>query len=113
MLQVNAFDRDQGENADFLYLISSEMPEGAFLIDPRTGWITVRDQEMLDREVRTKIRLTIQAVEKVEPYGRKNQKPSSVEIEITLLDANGIHLGFSIFIFIFIFRINGICFELF
>lgn len=88
ILQVNALDRDQGENADFLYIISKEMPEGAFLIDPRTGWITVRDQELLDREVRTKIRLTIQAVEKVEPYGKKNQKPSSVEIEITLLDAN-------------------------
>lgn len=88
VLQVNALDRDQGENADFLYVISKEMPEGAFLIDPRTGWITVRDQELLDREVRTKIRITIQAVEKIEPYGKKNQKPSSVEIEITLLDAN-------------------------
>lgn len=88
VLQVNALDRDQGENADFLYIISREVPEGAFLIDPRTGWITVRDQELLDREVRTKIRITIQAIEKVEPYGKKNLKPSSVEIEITLLDAN-------------------------
>lgn len=40
VLQVNAIDRDQGENADFLYVISEEMPDGAFLIDPRTGWIT-------------------------------------------------------------------------
>lgn len=88
VLQVNALDRDQGENADFLYIISKETPEGAFLIDPRTGWITVRDQELLDREIRTKIRITIQAIEKIEPHGKKNQKPSSVEIEITLLDAN-------------------------
>lgn len=88
VLQVNAIDRDQGENADFLYMISDEVPEGAFLIDPRTGWITVRDQELLDREVRNKISLTIQAIEKAEPFGTKNQDPSSVQIEITLLDAN-------------------------
>lgn len=88
VLQVIAIDRDQGENADFLYIISEETPNGAFLIDPRTGWITVRDQELLDREVRTKISITIQAIEKVEVYGDRNQKPSTVHIEITLLDAN-------------------------
>lgn len=88
MLQVNALDRDQGDNADFLYVIARETPEGAFLIDPRTGWITVRDQELLDREVRTKIRLIIEAIEKIEPYEKSNQKPSTVQIEITLLDAN-------------------------
>lgn len=88
VLQVNAMDRDQGENADFLYIISEETPNGAFLIDPRTGWITVRDQELLDREIRSKISMIIQAIEKIEPYGDKNQKPSTVQIEITLLDAN-------------------------
>lgn len=88
VLQVIAIDRDQNENADFLYIISEETPNGAFLIDPRTGWITVRDQELLDREVRTKISITIQAIEKVEVYGDRNQRPSTVHIEITLLDAN-------------------------
>lgn len=88
VLQVIAIDRDQGENADFLYIISEETPNGAFLIDPRTGWITVRDQELLDREVRSKISITIQAIEKVEVHGDRNQKPSTVHIEITLLDAN-------------------------
>lgn len=88
VLQVNAVDRDQGDNADFIFAISDEDPEGAFLIDQRTGWITVRDQELLDREVRNKITMKIQAIEKVEPYGSENQLPSYVQIEILLLDAN-------------------------
>lgn len=88
VLQVVAVDRDQGENADFLYVVGDEEPEGAFSIDPRTGWITVRDQELLDREMRQRIRMNIQAVEKIEPYGQPNQEPSFVQIEVTLLDAN-------------------------
>lgn len=88
VLQVNAIDRDQGENADFIFIISEETPAGAFLIDQRTGWITVRDQELLDREVRDKIAMTINAIEKVEPYEDKNQESSSVQIDIMLLDAN-------------------------
>lgn len=88
VLQVNAIDRDQGENADFIFVISEESPEGAFLIDQRTGWITVRDQELLDREARNKIAIIVQAIEKIEPYGDVNQEPSSVQIEIMLLDAN-------------------------
>lgn len=88
VLQVNAIDRDQGENADFIFVISDESPEGAFLIDQRTGWITVRDQELLDREVRNKIAMTVQAIEKIEPYGDANQESSFVQIEVMLLDAN-------------------------
>lgn len=88
VLQVNAIDRDQGENADFLYMISEENPDGAFLIDPRTGWITVRDQELLDREMRPRITMSVQAIEKQEPFGNKNQEASSVQVEVTLLDTN-------------------------
>ena len=88
VLQVNAIDRDQGENADFLYVMSEEEPSGAFLIDPRTGWITVRDQELLDREARSSITMSIQAVEKQEPYGDPNLDASSVQVEVTLLDSN-------------------------
>lgn len=88
VLQVNAMDRDQGENADFLYFINHEDPAGAFLIDPRTGWITVRDQELLDREMRSTITINIQAIEKLEPYEKSGMEPSSVDVEVTLLDAN-------------------------
>lgn len=88
VLQVNAIDRDQGENADFLYMISAEEPEGTFLIDPRTGWITVRDQELLDREMRPRVTMTIEAIEKKEPHGDRLVAPSSVQVEVALLDAN-------------------------
>lgn len=88
VLQVNAMDRDQGENADFLYFINHEDPPGAFLIDPRTGWITVRDQDLLDREARTTITMNIQAIEKLEPFEESGMDPSSVDVEVTLLDAN-------------------------
>lgn len=37
-----ATDKDQGENGEFTYQLND--PEGAFSIDPRTGWLTVRNQ---------------------------------------------------------------------
>lgn len=37
-----ATDKDQGDNGEFTYQLSD--PEGAFTIDPRTGWLTVRNQ---------------------------------------------------------------------
>lgn len=37
-----ATDRDQGENGEFLYQLQDS--HGAFSIDPRSGWLTVRDQ---------------------------------------------------------------------
>lgn len=88
VLQVNAIDPDQGENADFMYFLTHEEPAGAFLIDARTGWITVRDQEMLDREMRSRITMSIQAIEKLEPYEKSNTEPSMVQVDVTLLDAN-------------------------
>lgn len=42
VLQVMATDRDQGDNGEFIYQLSD--PEGAFSIDPRSGWLTVRNQ---------------------------------------------------------------------
>lgn len=88
VLQVNAIDRDQGENAEFYYQIVKEEPPGAFVIDSRTGWLTVRDQELLDREVRTSIKLTIQAVEKQPPHDLREFDAGIVEAEIFLLDSN-------------------------
>lgn len=37
-----ASDKDQGDNGEFTYQLND--PEGAFIIDPRTGWLTVRNQ---------------------------------------------------------------------
>ncbi|XP_061400687.1 cadherin-89D, partial [Musca vetustissima] len=93
VLQVNAVDRDQGENAEFLYKLK-EKPDakGAFCIDSRTGWITVRDDRLLDREKRKSIHLEVEALERMPSYmddiNSKKPAPNSVKVEITLLDQN-------------------------
>lgn len=93
VLQVNAIDRDQGENGEFLYNLK-EKPEayGAFRIDSRTGWIMVRDDRLLDREKRKSIQLEVEALERTPSYMDEKHvlrpKPTSVRVEITLLDTN-------------------------
>ncbi|KAG6460578.1 hypothetical protein O3G_MSEX012073 [Manduca sexta] len=62
VLQVMATDKDQGENGEFTYQLNDQ--EGAFSIDPRTGWLTVRNQSVLDREVHSSIRMKVFAKEK-------------------------------------------------
>lgn len=42
VLQVMASDKDQGDNGEFTYQLND--PIAAFSIDPRTGWLTVRNQ---------------------------------------------------------------------
>lgn len=88
VLQVQAIDRDQGENAEFTYQISEETPSGAFVVDARSGWITVRDQELLDRERRTSITMSIRAVEREQPYREREAGVGVVLVEVTLLDSN-------------------------
>lgn len=88
VLQVNAIDRDQGENSDFFYQIFDEKPEGAFTIDPRSGWLTVQDQSLLDRESRNSITMMVKAIEKAEPYQAREPGSGKVTVEITLLDSN-------------------------
>ena len=89
VLQVNALDRDQGENSLFFYKIFKEEPAGAFSVDPQSGWMTVKNQSLLDREERASVKLLIQAVEKVKPYSKREVTADShVAVEITLLDAN-------------------------
>ncbi|XP_053945491.1 cadherin-89D [Anastrepha ludens] len=93
VLQVNAIDRDQGENAEFLYQLTEE-PEAAdaFRIDARTGWITVNDDRLLDREQRKSLHLMVEAIERNPPYitdaNLRKPGPNRVKVEITLLDTN-------------------------
>lgn len=88
VLQVNAFDRDQSENAEFYYSIVEEIPPGAFSIDSRTGWITVKEQALLDRESRGSIMMIVKAIEKHPPHEKRALKDGSVRVDITLLDSN-------------------------
>lgn len=61
------------------------------MVDSRTGWMTVKNQTLLDREERSSVKLLIQAVEKAKPYDRRAgavPETATVAVEITLLDAN-------------------------
>ncbi|XP_026498346.2 cadherin-89D isoform X2 [Vanessa tameamea] len=62
VLQVMATDKDQGDNGEFTYQLND--PKGAFSIDPRTGWLTVRNQTELDREQHSSLRMKVYANEK-------------------------------------------------
>lgn len=65
---------------------------GAFLIDSRTGWIMVKNDHLLDREKRKSLQLEVEALERIPSYIDDKQLrkpgPTSVKVEITLLDTN-------------------------
>lgn len=88
VLQVIARDKDQGENGKFDYRL--EDPSGAFSVDPESGWLTVRDQTILDREKRDRLKMKVHAVEHRPSVVTIGETPgkSSVDVEVTLLDAN-------------------------
>ncbi|XP_058450690.1 cadherin-89D isoform X2 [Malaya genurostris] len=87
ILQVNAIDRDQGENAEFYYYLANEEPKGAFVVDHVSGWIVVNDETYLDKETRGSLRMTVNAMERVEQVDR-SRNYGTVQVEITLLDTN-------------------------
>lgn len=87
MLQVFATDSDQGENAQFRYVLHDD--SGAFKIDPSSGWISVKDPTRLDRETTDRIRMQVSTLERkpnVNPDIGKRKRATSVEIN--LLDSN-------------------------
>ncbi|XP_044262289.1 cadherin-89D isoform X1 [Tribolium madens] len=86
VLQIIAVDQDQGDNAEFSYQLEDNT--GAFTLDSRTGWLTVRDQSVLDREKRSTLRMQVYAKEKVPSVVNSKLGASAVNIEVTLLDAN-------------------------
>ncbi|XP_021693940.1 cadherin-89D isoform X1 [Aedes aegypti] len=87
ILQVNAIDRDQGENAEFYYYLANENPKGAFVIDHMSGWIVVNDETYLDKEARNSLHMTVNAMERIEQVDR-SRNYGTVQVEITLLDTN-------------------------
>ncbi|XP_058813013.1 cadherin-89D isoform X2 [Topomyia yanbarensis] len=87
ILQVNALDRDQGENAEFYYYLANEEPKGAFVVDHVSGWIVVNDETFLDKETRSSLRMTVNAMERVEQVDR-SRNYGTVQVAITLLDTN-------------------------
>ncbi|XP_043486385.1 cadherin-89D [Polistes fuscatus] len=89
VLQVIARDKDQGENGEFDFRLND--PSGAFSMDPRTGWLTVKDQNVLDRERRDRLRMKVYAIERKPSViwtDGKRANGSSVDIHVSLLDAN-------------------------
>lgn len=89
VLQVVARDKDQGENGEFDYKLQD--PSGAFSVDAESGWLTVRDQTVLDREKRDHLKMRVYAVEhrpSVILTDDGEPKESFVDVEVTLLDAN-------------------------
>lgn len=55
VLQLSAFDPDEGPNGDVTYTLTEENRQGAFLVDPFTG--VVRTTRSLDRESRAQYTL--------------------------------------------------------
>ncbi|XP_018054160.1 PREDICTED: cadherin-89D [Atta colombica] len=88
VLQVIARDKDQGENGEFDYQL--EDLSGAFSVESQSGWLTVKDQTILDREKRDHLKMKVYAVEHRPSVvvTDDESKRSSVDVEITLLDAN-------------------------
>ncbi|XP_066581389.1 cadherin-89D [Prorops nasuta] len=89
VLQVIARDRDQNQNGEFDYALQD--PSGAFSVDSQSGWLTVKDQTVLDREKRSSLSMKVLAIERTPSVVLLNGQPqngSSVDVEITLLDAN-------------------------
>jgi hypothetical protein len=74
----------QGENGEFSYELDD--PQRAFTIDARTGWLTVRDQSLLDRERQTSLRMRVRARER-RSSGMAGAR-SGAAVRVTLLDAN-------------------------
>ncbi|KAM3623277.1 uncharacterized protein V6R79_009482 [Siganus canaliculatus] len=55
VLQVAAFDPDQGSNGDVVYSLTEDSSQGAFSIDAATG--VIRTTRVLDREIRAQYSL--------------------------------------------------------
>ncbi|OON15548.1 cadherin domain protein, partial [Opisthorchis viverrini] len=82
VLQLNASDKDVGENGKISYSLSSEPEEdGLFTIDQDSG--IIRTTGKLDRELNSTITLIAMATDSGEP-----KRSASLKIHLTVLDYN-------------------------
>jgi hypothetical protein len=84
IMQFTALDRDRGANAKFHYQL--EDPSEAFGLEA-DGSLVLARPELFDRERMDKVVVRVLAVEE-EPSVLEDTGPSSVKVEIHLLDTN-------------------------
>lgn len=91
ILQVQARDKDSGDNAEFKYVINDETD--TFQINENNGWISVKNSHKLDRETNSKFILHVSTIEKnpniamTDSNGRLKRN-TQCTVEVNLLDAN-------------------------
>jgi hypothetical protein len=86
IMQFTAVDRDLGENAAFTYRL--EDPSGAFTLSATDGQLVLARPELFDRERMESVVVRVVAVEATASVLPPSTPPSSVEVEIHLVDAN-------------------------
>lgn len=87
VLNVQAVDRDRGENAEFKYVINDETD--TFQINENNGWISVKNSQKLDREAQSKFILHVSTVEKNPNIaladGGRQKRNTQCTVEVNLL----------------------------
>ena len=84
IMQFTALDRDRGENAKFHYVL--EDPSQAFGLES-DGSLVLSRPELFDRERMERVVVRVVAIEDT-PSVLEDDTPSSVKVEIHLLDTN-------------------------
>ena len=84
IMQFTALDRDRGENAKFHYIL--EDPSKAFGLEA-DGSLVLSRPELFDRERMERVVVRVVAIEDT-PSVLEDDTPSSVKVEIHLLDTN-------------------------
>ena len=81
ILQVSAFDPDQGRNSKIEYSLHKTSIRLPFLIEKETGWI--KTSKVLDREVAGSYRFNVQAMDQGSP-----PHSAIAHVQISVLDRN-------------------------
>ena len=84
VVQVQATDEDTGTNAEINFAFEESSAENPFTIDSSTGYITVSNSNLLDRETATLFQFSVLAFNPNDPRGEN----STVAVLITLSDEN-------------------------
>lgn len=82
VMQITAFDEDQGQNSRVLYHIVDGNHDNAFVIEPAFSGI-IKTNIVLDREIRETYRLTVIATDEGVP-----QMTGTARVRINIVDVN-------------------------